>query len=76
MAVVIETQRFELSGFSVEVQRPNARGDPDEVLYKFAVPLEDPSLRWVHWKEGVYVLWLSPALGESVELPPSRGIFG
>ncbi len=52
------------------------RGDPDEVLYKFAVPLEDPSLRWVHWKEGVYVLWLSPALGESVELPPSRGIFG
>lgn len=70
------SQRFEVSGLSVEVQHLTARGDPDEVLYEFAVPLEDPSLRWVRWKDGVYIPWRPPALGESEELPPSRGIFG
>ncbi|HUI25838.1 MAG TPA: hypothetical protein VL403_07095 [Candidatus Kryptonia bacterium] len=69
-------QRFELADFSVEVQSLNARGDPDEVVYQFAVPLEDSSLRWMRWQDGVYVPWLPPTLGESVQLLPSRGIFG
>jgi len=46
------------------------------VHYEFAVPLEDPSLRWMRWQDGVYVPWRPPALGETEELPPSRGIFG
>ena len=69
-------QRVELSGFAAEVQHLNAHGDPDEVLYEFAVPLEDPALRWVRWQDGVYVPWRPPALGQTEELPPSRGIFG
>ena len=69
-------QRFAFSGFSVEVQSLDARGDPDQVLYEFAVPLEDPSLRWLQWKDGIYVPWLPPARGESAKLPPARGIFG
>jgi hypothetical protein len=69
-------QRFELSGFSVKVERLNAHGDPDQVLYEFAVPLEDPSLRWMQWKGGIYVPWVPPALGESEQLPPARDIFG
>ena len=69
-------QRFTLSGFSVEVQSLDAQGDPEQVLYEFAVPLEDPSLRWLQWKDGVYVPWRPLALGSSVTLPPARGIFG
>jgi hypothetical protein len=69
-------QRFEVSGLSVKVERLNAHGDPDQVLYDFAVPLEDPSLRWMQWKGGIYVPWVPPALGESEQLPPARGIFG
>ncbi len=69
-------QRFQLSGFSAVVQQLDRQGDPVEVLYEFAVPLEDTSLRWLRWSDGVYVPWRPPAVGESEELPPSRGIFG
>ncbi len=68
-------QRVELGDLSVEIERVNRAGDPDVVRYRFATPLEDPSLRWLAWRDGVYVPWSPPAIGASVSLPPSRGIF-
>jgi hypothetical protein len=70
-----EGQRFAVAGMSIQVQALDAQGDPERIVYQFEVPLEDPSLRWLRWNEGVYEAWSPPATGESVELPSSRGIF-
>ena len=68
-------QHFELPGFSVVVESLDAQGDPEQVLYKFPVPLEDPSLRWMTWRDGVYVPWTPPAIGQTQTFSPERGIF-
>ncbi|MGC1676008.1 MAG: hypothetical protein WA740_00635 [Candidatus Binataceae bacterium] len=68
-------QQVELPGFSVVVEALDAQGDPEQVLYKFSVPLEDSSLRWMRWHDGVYVPWTPPAIGETVTLAPERGIY-
>lgn len=67
--------RIELTGFAVEILGLNDAGDPNELAYRFAVPLEDESLRWLAWQDGVYVPWLPPAPGETVRLPAPQGIF-
>jgi hypothetical protein len=69
-------QRFELPGLSVVVESLDAQGDPAQVRYEFPVPLEDPSLRWMRWQDGVYVPWTPPALGQTEKLPAAPGIFG
>ena len=68
-------QHFELPGFSVVVESLDAQGDPEQVLYEFPVPLEDPSLRWMSWHDGVYVPWTPPAIGQTQTFSPERGIF-
>ena len=68
-------QHFDLPGFSVTVQSLDAHGDPDQVLYEFPVPLEDPSLRWMSWRDGAYIPWTPPAIGHSDAFTPERGIF-
>jgi hypothetical protein len=45
------------------------------VLYEFPVALEDPSLRWMSWHDGVYVPWTPPAIGQTETFAPERGIF-
>jgi hypothetical protein len=50
-------------------------GDPDVVRYRFDVPLEESSLRWLYWKGGTFHAWTPPGIGTSVSFPPSRGIF-
>jgi hypothetical protein len=44
--------------------------DPAEVLYEFQVSLENPSLRWMSWQEGVYVLWTPPGVGHTQRFSP------
>jgi hypothetical protein len=68
-------QHFELPGLSVTVESLDAHGDPEQVLYEFPVPLEDPSLRWMSWQDGVYVSWTPPAVGNTQRFSPERGIF-
>ena len=68
-------QQVELPGFSVVVEALDAQGDPAQVLYKFSVPLEDSSLRWMRWHDGVYVPWSPPAIGQTETLPAERGIY-
>jgi hypothetical protein len=68
-------QHFELPGLSIVVEALDARGDPEQVLYEFPVPLEDPSLRWMSWQDGAYVPWTPPAVGHTQRFAPERGIF-
>ncbi len=68
-------QRLALPGMTVVVESLDAHGDPERVLYKFPVPLEDPSLRWMRWKDGVYVPWTPPAVGKTARFSPQAGIF-
>ena len=67
--------RYDVPGLSAEVEHLTPQGDPDVVVYRFDVPLEDASLRWVRWQDGVYVPWTPPVQGASVKLPAPRGIF-
>jgi hypothetical protein len=68
-------QRFELPGLSVVVEALDAQGDPEQVRYDFPVPLEDPSLRWMSWHDGVYLPWTPPGIGQTETFFPERGIF-
>jgi len=67
--------RVALPGMSVVVESLDAHGDPRQLLYEFPVPLEDSSLRWMRWQDGVYVQWSPPAIGQTETLPPERGIY-
>jgi hypothetical protein len=39
------------------------------VRVHFDVDLEDPSLRWLQWKNGAYAPFEPPAVGNTVTLP-------
>jgi len=66
-------QVVELEGMTAEVVEITEVGEPREVLFRFGVPLEDTSLRWVQWEGGVYVPFEPPAVGETVRLPAPYG---
>ena len=68
-------QHFDLPGLSVVVESLDAHGDPAQVRYDFPVPLEDPSLRWMSWHDGVYIPWTPPAIAQTDTFTPERGIF-
>jgi hypothetical protein len=68
-------QHFELPGLSVAVEALDARGDPAQMLYEFPVPLEDSSLRWMRWHDGVYVPWTPPPVSQTQTISPERGIW-
>ena len=68
-------QHFDLPGLSAMVEALGAQGDPEQVLYEFPVPLEDSSLRWMSWHDGVYVPWTPLAIGQTERFSPERGIF-
>ena len=68
-------QHIELPGLSITVEALGARGDPAQVLYEFPVPLEDSSLRWVRWHDGVYVPWTPPPIGRTQTISAERGIW-
>lgn len=61
-------QRVELTGVNVEVTALTDDGRPAEATFRFAVPLEDPSLRWVRCEQGAYVPFTPPAVGETRHL--------
>ncbi len=53
---------------SVAVLELTDEGLPREVVYRFDVPLEDASLRWVSLEGGVYIPATPPEIGSSVVL--------
>jgi len=65
--------RFDLEGLGIEVVDTNAEGDPVTVDYTFAVPLEDPSLRWLRWSGEGYTPFAPPPPGRTIRLPAQYG---
>jgi len=62
-------ERVELTGMSVEVIDADRAGQPTQVSFRFAVPLDDPSLSWLQWdwkkgRFGSYSTFEVPAVGE------------
>jgi len=68
--------RVELGDFTITIRRVTADGRPAEVEYHFAVPLDDPSLRWLVWRDHAYQPFVPPAIGASVTLPAEPFAFG
>jgi len=66
--------RVELPRMSAEVIAVDGSSVPAEVLFKFAVALEDGSLRWLQWdwEKGCYIPFKVPAVGQKVHI---RGPF-
>jgi hypothetical protein len=60
--------RVELTGTTVEIRRLTTDGRPAEAAFTFAVALEDPSLRWLQYKDGSFVPFTPPAVGQTVVL--------
>jgi hypothetical protein len=70
-------------GEEVHVARMTAKvlsltedGRPATVAFRFEVPLEDASLRWLRFHRGDFVPWEPPAVGEEVVLRPEWLTFG
>jgi hypothetical protein len=62
--------RIELTGVTVEVTALTADGRPAEARFRFDRAVEDPSLLWLRWRDGVYVRFEPPPVGAKVTLPP------
>jgi hypothetical protein len=60
--------RVELTGLSVEVTDLTTDGRPAEAVFRFNVPLEDLSLCWLCFRDGRFVPFVPPAVGETVVL--------
>lgn len=61
-------QQVQLTGMTVEVTALTPDHRPAEALFRFSVPLEDSSLRWLQWKNGEFVPFVPPPVGTTVEL--------
>jgi hypothetical protein len=61
----------ELTGMTAEVLSLTDDKRPADVAFHFTVPLEDPSLRWLQWKDGAFVAFTPPPVGQTVHLPPA-----
>jgi hypothetical protein len=62
-------ERIQLPDLTVEVREVNQEKLVTEALFRFDVRLEDPSLRWVRWQDGVLVPFQPPAVGATSKLP-------
>lgn len=62
--------RVVLTGMTATVTAVTADGRPAEAEFRFDVPLEDASLRWLWWRDGEFAPFTPPAVGEQIELPP------
>lgn len=58
-------ERIELAGVTAHVTRLTQDDRPAEVTFEFDHPLEDPRYRWVFWRDGAYVPFELPAIGET-----------
>ena len=64
--------RVSFADVAIEGTRVDADGWPTEARFDFARPLEDPSLRFMQWKEQTLEPLPLPRVGERVVLPAQR----
>jgi hypothetical protein len=62
---------FPRPSMTVTVDEVTPDGRPSAVTYRFAVPLEDPTLRWLVWRAGELEPFEIPAAGDSVRVAPT-----
>ncbi len=60
--------RVELTGMTVEILQMTGDNRPYKAEFTFTVPLEDPTLRWLQYKNGKFVPFTPPAVGKSIVL--------
>ncbi len=65
-------ERVELTNLSVEIVGLTADGRPSEVAFRFSVPLEDPSLKWLKWEDGTYAPFEPPKPGSRILLKAAQ----
>ena len=63
-------QIISLSFVDIEIAELTADGRPAVVRFRFRVPLEDPSLRWLRTSHEGYTPFKLPFVGETVEIGP------
>jgi hypothetical protein len=61
--------RVTLTGMSVQITKLTPDRRPAEAAFTFDVPLEDASLRWLQSKDGAFVPFTPPAVGQTLTLP-------
>jgi hypothetical protein len=61
--------RVELTGMTVEILQMTSYGNVAEAAFIFSTALEDPSLRWLQHKDGAFIPFTPPAIGQKVVLP-------
>ncbi len=59
---------IELSDMTIEITDETPDGRPAAARFRFNVPLEDPSLLWVAWRDGQFEPFTPPAIGERLVL--------
>ncbi len=64
---LVAGERVELERMTVRVLAV-ADGRPRKVAFRFEMPLEDKSLRWIRFRAGAFVPWMPPDVGEEVVL--------
>jgi hypothetical protein len=64
-----EGQLIEIPGVTVEIAAITPDGRPDVVRFHFDRSLDDPSLYWLEWKDGQFIPFEVPAVGQTVTLP-------
>jgi hypothetical protein len=65
-------ERVALTGMTATVTAITNDGRPAEAAFRFAVPLEDASLRWIWWHDGEFRPFTPPAVGETVQTARER----
>jgi len=64
-----------LTDMTARVTSLTPDGQPGEIVFRFTVPLEDPSLLWMQWERGRFVPFSLPRPGETVSLPAVPDFF-
>ncbi|WP_233576892.1 hypothetical protein [Citreicoccus inhibens] len=59
---VAQGDEFDMKGMKARIVEADAEG-PTRISFTFDVPLEDPSLKFVHWKNRKVHTWTPPTLG-------------
>jgi hypothetical protein len=67
--------RVDLDDLTVIVRAITDDGRPAEIEFRFATALEDPSLRWITWRDGAYRPFTVPPVGGVVTLPSDSFAF-
>ena len=62
-------ETIDLTAVTIEITELTDDGRPAEATFRFRVPLEDPSFRWLFVKDFRYVPFVVPGIGETLEVP-------